>query len=312
MKLTQTTLQELKTELESVGILVKVQEPLYLHNTFKIGGKADLFIQPTTVEQLAKGISIIHKADVPFYILGNGSNVLFADAGFAGVIVHINKQLSEIHVKDNTIIAQAGASLKQACVVAQQEGLSGMEFAYGIPGTVGGALYMNAGAYGGEMSFIVSGASCIDHQGQIHHLSAKELQLGYRTSCFHQNKWCILEVEFKLHAGNSEEILAKMQDYMTRRKTKQPLDKPSAGSAFKRPEGAYASALIDQCGLKGYCVGGAAISEKHAGFIVNLGNATCSDVLAVANNVSEIVKEKTGFVLEKEIRVVGEQKTKNG
>lgn len=304
MRKENNMVQELKKQLEAETITVLEQEPLCQHTTFKIGGNASLFVEITSPEQLCKAIALIHQSKMPYYFLGKGSNVLFADEGFHGVVVHLGKDLCHIRIKGNQVYAQAGASLQQVCVEAQKAGLSGMEFAYGIPGSVGGGLYMNAGAYGGDMSCIVSGASCVDMEGNIHHLTLPELELGYRTSCFEKNKWAILEVEFTLHQGDKDTILSQMQDYMSRRREKQPLDKPSAGSAFKRPRGAYASALIDQCGLKGYQVGGAAISEKHAGFIVNLGGATCKDVLAVADDVSAIVKEKTGFVLEKEIRVV--------
>lgn len=296
--------QELKSQLEAIGISVQENEPLKNHTSFKIGGNAVLFAETSNVQQLCNALKQIQQANVRCYYLGKGSNILFADDGFDGVVLHFGKNLSSVRVEGNSVYAMAGASLQQVCLEAQKAGLSGLEFAYGIPGSLGGAVYMNAGAYGGEMKDVVSEVVCVDLQGNLHTLTAEALQFGYRTSCFETNGWCIVEAKLSLKTGDKAQIRESMDDYMSRRKQKQPLDKPSAGSAFKRPQGSYASALIDQCGLKGYQVGGAAISEKHAGFIVNLGNATCQDVLDVADNVSQIVKEKTGFLLEKEIRVV--------
>lgn len=297
--------QELKKELEAAGISVQENESLKQHTSFKIGGDAVLFAEIASQQQLSKAMQLIAQHQVEYYCLGKGSNILFSDAGFEGIILHFGKEISDIAVDGETIRAMSGASLQQVCLQAQKAGLTGLEFAYGIPGSIGGAVYMNAGAYGGEMKDVVVSVECVDQNGMVHTISGQDLQMGYRTSCFEKNGWCILSATMRLQKGDPQLILDQMQDYMSRRKEKQPLDKPSAGSAFKRPQGAYASALIDECQLKGYRVGDAAISEKHAGFIVNLGNASCADVLQVAEDVSRIVKEKTGFLLEKEIRVVG-------
>ncbi len=300
-------LQELKKELQIAGVVALENESMKRHTTFKIGGQASLFVEVDSEQQLCRLMQLIKQYHIEYYYLGKGSNVLFADEGFDGVILHFGAKLSKISVQGEQLYAMAGASLQQICIEAQKAGLSGLEFAYGIPGSVGGAIYMNAGAYGGEMKDVIQSVDCVDKDGVMHTLTAQELELGYRTSCFEKNGWCILGATLSLKKGDSQEIFTQMQDYMSRRKEKQPLDKPSAGSAFKRPQGAYASALIDQCQLKGYRVGDAAISEKHAGFIVNLGNATCDDVLQVADDVSRLVKESTGFLLEKEIRVVGKK-----
>lgn len=302
--MTEQQIVSLCNELDKAGIAFRRGEALSAHTSFRIGGPAAVFAMPASSEQLAKCLSLCREAEVRRYLLCKGSNILFADEGFDGAVIAVGEEMDSIRVEDTRIVAGAGASLSRVCLAARDAGLTGLEFAYGIPGGVGGAVYMNAGAYGGEMKDVVSRVHCLDEEGNPHWLLPEQLAFGYRTSCFEYNGWTVDEVEFALRAGNREEIAAAMEDYLNRRKTKQPLDKPSAGSAFKRPQGAFASALIDQCGLKGYQVGGAAISEKHAGFIVNLGGATCADVLAVADDVSRIVREKTGFVLEKEIRVV--------
>lgn len=302
--MTEQQIVSLCNALDQAGIAFRRGEALSAHTSFRIGGPAAVFAMPASSDQLAECLRLCREAQVRRYLLCKGSNILFADEGFDGVVIAVGEGMDSIRVEDTRIVAGAGASLSRVCLAARDAGLTGLEFAYGIPGGVGGAVYMNAGAYGGEMKDVVSRVHCLDEEGNPHWLLPEQLAFGYRTSCFEHNGWTVDEVEFTLRPGSREEIAAAMEDYLNRRKTKQPLDKPSAGSAFKRPQGAFASALIDQCGLKGYQVGGAAISEKHAGFIVNLGGATCADVLAVANDVSRIVREKTGFVLEKEIRVV--------
>ncbi len=291
-------------ELEQAGVAFRRSESLSAHTSFRIGGPAAVFAMPSSSGQLAKCLRLCREAGARHYLLCKGSNILFEDAGFDGVVIAVGAGMDSIRVEGTRIVAGAGAALAHVCQAARDAGLAGLEFAYGIPGGVGGAVYMNAGAYGGEMKDVVARVHCLDEEGNPHWLVPEQLSFGYRTSCFEHNGWAVDEVEFALRVGVQAEIACAMEDYLTRRKTKQPLDKPSAGSAFKRPQGSFASALIDQCGLKGYRVGGAAISEKHAGFIVNLGGATCADVLTVANDVSRIVREKTGFVLEKEIRVV--------
>ena len=213
-------------------------------------------------------------------------------------------QTRRVTVEDSRVFAGAGASLRSLCTAAQAHGLAGLEFAYGIPGSVGGAVYMNAGAYGGEIKTVLCQASFLDETGALRTLPAADLQLGYRTSIFEKQPWCILEAVFALQPGDPSAIAAKMADLLGRRKEKQPLDVPSAGSTFKRPQGAYAGQLIEQCGLRGFRVGGAQVSEKHCGFVVNADNATCADVVSLTDQVRRMVKEKTGFTLEREIRVV--------
>lgn len=286
------------------GIPCARKEPMARHTSFKIGGPAEIYCTPKTAQQLQAVRDKCAELDVRTYLLGKGTNVLFADHGYNGVIIRIGESFGQIETQGNIIKAGAGASLSKVCLAAADAGLSGMEFAFGIPGCVGGAVYMNAGAYGGEIKDILHDVTFLDENGHEITLTADALSLGYRTSAFVYMPWCILSASFRLVPGDAASIREKMTEYARRRTEKQPLDMPSAGSTFKRPEGAYASALIDQCGLRGYAVGDAAISEKHCGFVVNKGNATCADVLCLTDVVTKIVKEQTGFTLEKEIRVV--------
>lgn len=297
-------MERFKQKLQQAGIPFRENEPLAAHCTFKIGGPAQLFVQPQTEQQLCSAAALCKKQAVRYYLLGNGSNILFADEGFAGVVIDISALGSDIAVEGNTLTAGAGVRLAALCRAALKHGLSGLEFAYGIPGTVGGAVYMNAGAYGGEMKDVLTVVRYLTAEGEIVQASAAELDLSYRHSIFEENGGCILSAQFALQPGNAADIRAKMDELMAKRADKQPLDKPSAGSTFKRPAGAFAAALIDQCGLRGFRHGGAAVSDKHCGFVVNLGGATCADVLALCDEVRAIVKEKTGYELEKEIRVV--------
>ena len=297
-------LEQLKAGLGAAGIPYRENEPLAEHCTFKIGGPARVFVAPQEEEQLCKAILLCRDSGLPYYLLGNGSNILFADEGWSGVILDTSALKSSIQREGCTLRAGAGTLLSSLCREALRAGLTGLEFAYGIPGTVGGAVYMNAGAYGGELKDVLTRVRYLNQEGQIVCAEAAELDLSYRHSIFEENGGCILSAEFRLTPGDPAEIQAKMEDLMGRRRDKQPLDKPSAGSTFKRPAGAFAGALIDQCGLRGYRHGGAAISEKHCGFVVNLGGASCADVLALCDEVRDIVQEKTGYLLEKEIRVV--------
>lgn len=297
-------LEQLKAGLGAAGIPYRENEPLAEHCTFKIGGPARVFVAPQEEEQLCKAILLCRDLSLPYYLLGNGSNILFADEGWSGVILDASALKSSIQREGCTLRAGAGTLLSSLCREALRAGLTGLEFAYGIPGTVGGAVYMNAGAYGGELKDVLTRVRYLNQEGQIVCAEAAELDLSYRHSIFEENGGCILSAEFRLTPGDPAEIQAKMEDLMGRRRDKQPLDKPSAGSTFKRPAGAFAGALIDQCGLRGYRHGGAAISEKHCGFVVNLGGASCADVLALCDEVRDIVQEKTGYLLEKEIRVV--------
>ncbi len=298
------TIQALKEGLAAAGISYREQEPLAAHTTFKIGGPAAVFVQPAQEDQLCSAIALCRELSVPYYVLGNGSNTLFGDKGWNGAVICLAGLRGEVHQEGDNLWAPAGMPLNMLCMAALRASLTGLEFAYGIPGTVGGAVYMNAGAYGGEMKDVLVSVRHLNAQGEIVETPASELDLGYRHSIFEDNGDCILSAQVRLAPGDAQKISEQMNDLMGRRRDKQPLDKPSAGSTFKRPAGAFAGALIDQCGLRGYRHGGAAISEKHCGFVVNLGGATCADVLALCQEVQTIVKEKTGFTLEKEIRVV--------
>ena len=310
-------MEQLKQQLRAEGIAYRENEPLAAHCTFKIGGPADVFAQPETEEQLCRTIALCREYGVKYYLLGNGSNILFEDAGYHGVVIDTTALKMGIGILENVchpgaasgevydaVAAGAGLKLSALCAAALKNGLTGLEFAYGIPGTVGGAVYMNAGAYGGEMKDVLTTVQYLTAEGEVKESAASELDLRYRHSIFEENGGCILSAQFALTPGEPEAIRAKMDELMAKRLDKQPLDKPSAGSTFKRPAGAFAAALIDQCGLRGYRHGGAAVSEKHCGFVVNLGGASCADVLALCEEVRTIVKEKTGYDLEKEIRVV--------
>ena len=297
-------MQTLKERLEAAALPYREQEPLAGHTTFKIGGPAAVFVQPADEAQLCAAVALCRELAVPYYILGNGSNVLFGDKGWAGAVICLAGMKDGVRREGNTLTAPAGLPLSALCTAAWEAGLAGLEFAYGIPGTVGGAVYMNAGAYGGEMKDVLLSVRYLTAEGQIEEAPAEGLDLGYRHSIFESNGGCILSAQVRLEAGDPAAIRARMDELMGRRRDKQPLDKPSAGSTFKRPAGAFAGALIDQCGLRGHRHGGAAISEKHCGFVVNLGGATCADVLALCREVQQIVKEQTGYTLEKEIRVV--------
>ena len=295
--------------LQAENLPVSLDESLGRHTTFRIGGNADFFCVPATVTQLTRILELCRQYQVRTYLLGNGSNTLFSDAGFGGAVIcltGLNSRFSMQAQPDGStkVLAPAGMMLSALCNTAQKESLAGLEFAFGIPGTVGGAIYMNAGAYGGEMKDVLTSVEYLAADGNIVEVPAAELDLSYRHSIFEENGGCILSATFRLKKGDAASIKARMDELMQKRIDKQPLDKPSAGSTFKRPAGAFAAALIDQCGLRGYRHGGAAVSEKHCGFVVNLGGATCADVLALCDEVRSIVKEKTGYDLEKEIRVV--------
>mgnify|MGYP003208616173 CR=1 FL=1 len=297
-------MEQLKQLLTAAGIAYKENEPLAAHCTFKIGGPARLFVQPTDRAQLCRAVALCKAQGVRYYLLGNGSNILFADEGYNGAVLDVSSMQDAVEVHGTQLTAGAGVRLSALCKTALEHSLTGLEFAYGIPGTVGGAVYMNAGAYGGEMKDVLASVTYLTREGEIVTEDAANLDLSYRHSIFEENGGCILSTKFHLKRGDSAAIKARMDELMQKRIDKQPLDKPSAGSTFKRPVGAFAAALIDQCGLRGYRHGGAAVSEKHCGFVVNLGGATCADVLALCEEVRTIVKEKTGYDLEKEIRVV--------
>ncbi len=281
---------------------IKTDEPLKNHTTFRIGGNCRAMVYVNSAESLLAFLSFLKTENIRYFVLGRGSNIIAADEGFDGVILKIGRDFSEIRLLNETdIFCTAGASLMDVCLFALENSLEGIEFAYGIPGTCGGALFMNAGAYGGEVKDIIKSAHYIDSTGKICEIQPEEMSLSYRHSLFAEHTdYVITDMIFSLKKGEQSDIKAKMDDLMERRRTKQPLEFPSAGSTFKRPEGSYASLLIEQCGLKGLSVGGAQVSTKHSGFVVNTGSATCGDVLELTEKVSRIVKEKTGFELELE------------
>ncbi|MER2079952.1 MAG: UDP-N-acetylmuramate dehydrogenase [Ruminococcus sp.] len=280
-------------------------EPLSKHTTFRIGGTADTYIKVTTLSKLSAILKECRDSDINYMILGNGSNVLASDDGFRGVVIRLDGDFRRISlVDDTTIYCGAGATLASLCKFALNCGLTGLEFAWGIPGSVGGAVFMNAGAYGGEMKDVVYSVSHMDKEGNIGRTEKDALDFGYRTSVYRRNQCIITGVTLKMKSGAPDDIRAKMDDYLGRRTEKQPLEYPSAGSVFKRPEGAFAGALIEQCGLKGASHGGAQVSEKHAGFIINKGGATAHDVKSLIREVQTEVAEKTGYTLECELIIL--------
>ena len=279
-------------------------EPMAKHTSFRIGGNAEVMAFPKNAEQLAAILKVSALLDQKPSILGAGTNVLAPDAGVQGLVICLKDCLDGMRQTDETHIqVMAGVTMSRAAVFAANLGLAGMEFAHGIPGTVGGGVYMNAGAYGGEISDICESVQVMDYSGEVKTLSRDQMDFSYRHSCLEGREAVVVSAVFELIPGSSDEIRSKMKDFQQRRMASQPLDLPSAGSAFKRPSGGYAAALIDQAGLKGYRIGGAAISEKHAGFAVNLGGATAADVKALLTQVSETVYNSTGILLEPEIRI---------
>lgn len=288
------------------AIPFKKDEIMKNHTSFKIGGKADYFVECSTAECLKKVLCAVKTLDIPYFILGKGSNLLVSDKGIRGVVISLSA-FDDISVYENEIVAGAGATLARLCTVALENGLSGLEFAYGIPGSVGGALYMNAGAYGGEISEVVVSATVLGTDGTIKEIACKDMCLGYRTSIFKTNGDIILSVKFALMKDDKTQIKAKMDDFLGRRMSKQPLEYPSAGSTFKRPTGHFAGALIEQNNLKGVRVGGAMVSEKHAGFVINYENATASDVKILMQKIKDVVLQKDGVELEPEVIFVGEE-----
>lgn len=275
------------------------------HTTFHIGGEADLFVNIADARQLALVLQAAGRAEVPWIVIGNGSNLLVSDLGIEGAVLHLSGMDGISYDGSCEITCGAGLRLSQLCVFAAENGLQGLEFAWGIPGTVGGAVYMNAGAYDSEMRNVVASCVVLDPQGEEHILAAEELDFGYRSSIFQKQPYIVTAVTVRLQPGDGAQIRAKMEDIFTRRKQKQPLEYPSAGSVFKRPQGNYAGTMIEACGLKGFTVGGAQVSEKHAGFIINTGSATASDVKRVIEHVQNEVFLKYSVRLEPEIKFIG-------
>lgn len=275
------------------------------YTSFKVGGPAELFLSPEDAGQTAKLVRFCEKEEIPVFVLGKGSNLLVSDRGIKGAVIYTGKQCGISLVDENTVRAQSGASLAQLCTFALENSLSGLEFAYGIPGTVGGAVFMNAGAYGGEMKDVLLNSEYVSTDGASGELDNEAMELSYRHSAYENSNLVITAASVRLAPADRNEIKSTMNDILARRKEKQPLEYPSAGSTFKRPEGNFAGALIEQCGLKGVSVGGAQVSEKHAGFIINRGGATAADILSLIKHVQARVKAQTGVSLETEIRLIG-------
>lgn len=283
---------------------VKQNEPMSRHTTFKIGGSADVFAMPRTAEELSFAIEVCKENGVPYYIVGNGSNLLVRDGGIRGVV--IRPDLRELYLDGNELTVGAGVMLGAAARLAAENSLTGMEFASGIPGTTGGGVYMNAGAYGGELKDIIKTVDVLMPNGEIKVFTPENAGFGYRRSNFMENGAIILKTVFVLEKGDKDEIFEKMNTLNSQRREKQPLEYPSAGSTFKRPEGYFAGKLIDDSGLRGFSVGDAQVSEKHCGFVVNKGSASAADVLKLMDEVSEKVYERFGVMLEPEVRIIGE------
>ena len=281
-------------------------EPMNRHTTFRIGGPADFFVQPSCTEEIKAVRELCRLGEVPCYIIGNGSDLLVGDKGYRGVIIQICKRMNEVRADGERIIVQAGALLSRTAAAAYEASLTGMEFASGIPGTVGGALRMNAGAYGGEMKQIVESAEVLTAEGEVLELSAGELGMGYRTSVISRNDYVALSAVLKLERGDQKAIRARMDELKEKRVEKQPLEYGSAGSTFKRPEGYFAGKLIQDAGLRGYRVGDAQVSEKHCGFVINRGKATAAEVALLMDDVADRVEEKFGVRLEPEVKKIGE------
>lgn len=282
-------------------------EPMDKHTTFRAGGKADYLVMPSNEEQVRDLVLLLKKENVPYYVMGNGSNLLVRDQGFKGVIIQIARKMNQIRVEGETIYAQAGALLSKIAAQALGEGLTGFEFASGIPGTLGGAVMMNAGAYGGEMKRVIVNACVLTSAGEIAVIPADLMELGYRTSVFAKNQDIILSAQLKLGYGNEAVIREYMDELKEQRVSKQPLEYPSAGSTFKRPEGYFAGKLIQDAGLRGFQVGGAQVSEKHCGFVINKDHATATDILSLMEQVSDKVEAKFGVRLEPEVKIIGEK-----
>ena len=299
--------KEIALFAENMGAEVIENAPMSKYTSFKCGGNASLLIIPDSIGGTKMIIDFCREKDVEPLVIGNGSNLLVTDGGINSVVIKIGSKLSKVElIDDTTIYCEAGASMKSLCMFALENSLSGLEFAYGIPGTLGGAVYMNAGAYGGEMKDILHACKHIDKDGEFGALEKDELDLSYRHSAYTDNGYTILSALLKMEKGDKAEIKEAMDLNLRKRKEKQPLEFGSAGSTFKRPEGYFAGALIEQSGLKGYTVGGAQVSEKHAGFVINKNGATATDVITLIRDVQNKVYEKFGVKLETEVKIIGE------
>lgn len=302
--ISQTVYEALAKYVPKENILV--QEPMSRHTTFKVGGNADCMVKIANKAQLIDIIRYIQRVEYPCLVLGNGSNLLVSDKGFEGIALQIGDAMNKITVMGDTIIAQAGALMSQVAKAAMEASLTGLEFASGIPGTIGGGVVMNAGAYDGEMSQVVESVSVINKEGEELVFDNETMEFGYRDSVIKRHRFIITEVKFKLKKGNKEEIRQKMDELSAKRREKQPLEFPSAGSTFKRPEGHFAGKLIMEAGLAGYSVGDAQVSEKHCGFVINRGNATAQDVYKLIQDIKERVYDNSNVTLEPEVIFVGD------
>lgn len=285
---------------------VCMDEPMKKHTTFRIGGPADYYVTPHSRDEIAQVIAACRESKIPYYILGNGSNLLVSDSGYRGVILQIFKNFNDINVEGTCLTARAGALLSKIAKKAWKHSLTGFEFAAGIPGTLGGAAVMNAGAYGGEMKDVLEEVTVLTQEGEFLTLKKEELKLGYRSSIIAQKGYIVLEAKLRLRSGNREEIEARMEELKEKRISKQPLEYPSAGSTFKRPEGHFAGKLIMDAGLRGFSVGDAQVSEKHCGFVINKGEATAEQVRKLMQEVARRVEENSGVRLEPEVKMLGE------
>lgn len=301
--ISKTVVKALEKFLPAENISIK--EPMKKHTTFRIGGEADLFLRMENPHQLKEVQNYLQKLGMPYYILGNGSNLLVSDEGYRGVILEIADKMNTIRVEGNSIIAQAGALMSKIAHVAYEHGLTGFEFAAGIPGTIGGGVVMNAGAYGGELKNVVTTVEVLDQNGDFLSLDNQTMEFGYRTSILKKHPFIVTEVRMELQEGCKDEIKATMDDLAAKRREKQPLEYPSAGSTFKRPEGHFTGKLIMDAGLRGYQVGGAQVSEKHCGFVINKGEATAADVKQLVADVQQEVKKQFDVELEPEVIFLG-------
>ncbi|MBT9778759.1 UDP-N-acetylmuramate dehydrogenase [Clostridium sp. MCC353] len=292
--------------LEAAGSdFVKMGEPMKNHTTFRVGGPASWYVTPKDETALAAVVSLCRAENVPYYIIGNGSNLLVSDNGYEGVIVSMSESWNYCRIEGCRITAGAGALLSRIARAALDASLTGFEFAAGIPGTLGGAVVMNAGAYGSEMKYVLESARVLDREGRIRNLSLEELELGYRKSCILANGYIVLEAVLLLEAGDQAAVKARMDELAGQRREKQPLEYPSAGSTFKRPAGYFAGKLIQDAGLRGFRLGGAQVSEKHCGFVINRDHATAADVLNLCREVQRKVKDDFGVDLEMEVKMLG-------
>ena len=285
---------------------VLANEPMASHTTFRIGGPADYFVMPETVEELRDILALCKEEGLPYFILGNGSNLLVGDKGFRGVVIQLYKNFDGLSIEGTRVTAKSGAMLIRVAKEAGKAGLTGLEFASGIPGTIGGAMVMNAGAYGGEMKDVVTAVTVLTKDGDIKTLTGSEMNFRYRGSVVEDEGYIVLEAVMELKEGNLEEIQARIDELSLQRRTKQPIEYPSAGSTFKRPEGYFAGKLIQDANLRGYQVGGAQVSEKHCGFVINAGGATAADVMQLMQDVSDKVNAQFGVTLEPEVKRIGE------